>query len=74
MFRFTIRELLILTVTAGLAVGWWLDHRALAPLAEAHRRFADGYDRAMHDGLKRLTQTHRITLSNLQEVSVEGEK
>lgn len=27
MFRFTIRELLILTVTAGLAVGWWLDHR-----------------------------------------------
>jgi len=25
MSRFTIRELLILTVTAGLAVGWWLD-------------------------------------------------
>lgn len=29
MFRFTIRELLILTVTAGLAVGWWTDHRRL---------------------------------------------
>jgi len=28
MFRFTIRELLILTVTAGLAVGWWVDHQA----------------------------------------------
>jgi hypothetical protein len=28
MFRFTIRELLILTVTAGLAVGSWLDRRA----------------------------------------------
>jgi hypothetical protein len=27
MLRFTIRELLILTVTAGLAVGWWLEHR-----------------------------------------------
>lgn len=27
MFRFTIREFLILTVTAGLAVGWWLDRR-----------------------------------------------
>jgi len=27
MFRFTIRELLILTVTAALAVGWWIDHR-----------------------------------------------
>src|SRR4029450_5648125 len=35
MFRFTIRELLILTVTAGLAVGWWMDHRANAANAEA---------------------------------------
>lgn len=32
MFRFTIRELLILTVTAGLAVGWWMD-RSLLDLA-----------------------------------------
>jgi hypothetical protein len=30
MFRFTIRELLILTVTAGLAVSWWLDRSSLA--------------------------------------------
>jgi hypothetical protein len=30
MFRFTIRELLILTVTAGLAVGWWIDRSSLA--------------------------------------------
>jgi hypothetical protein len=29
MFKFTIRELLILTVTAGLAVGWWIDHSAM---------------------------------------------
>jgi hypothetical protein len=29
MFRFSIRELLILTLTAGLAVGWWLDHRVV---------------------------------------------
>ena len=29
MFRFTIRELLILTVTVALAVGWWVDHRQL---------------------------------------------
>jgi hypothetical protein len=27
MLQFTIRELLILTLSAGLAVGWWLDHR-----------------------------------------------
>lgn len=33
MFRFTIRELLILTVTAGLAVGWWIDHKELSGAA-----------------------------------------
>jgi len=27
MLRFTIRELLILTLAVGLAVGWWLEHR-----------------------------------------------
>jgi hypothetical protein len=28
--RFTIRDLLWLTVIAGLCVGWWADHRAMA--------------------------------------------
>ena len=27
MFRFTIRDLLTLTLAAGLAIGWWSDHR-----------------------------------------------
>ena len=36
MFRFTIREVLVLTLAAGLAVGWWLDRRQqAAQLAEA---------------------------------------
>ena len=26
-FRFSIRDLLLLTVIVGLATGWWLDHR-----------------------------------------------
>jgi len=30
MFRFTIRDVLLATVIAGLAVGWWLDHRRAA--------------------------------------------
>ena len=34
MFKFTIRELLILTVTAGLAVGWWIDHSRLVENAK----------------------------------------
>ena len=29
MFRFTIRELVLLTLVVGLAVGWWLDRSAL---------------------------------------------
>ena len=31
--RFTIRDLLWLTLVVALAVGWWLDHRRQAPLA-----------------------------------------
>src|SRR5262245_51642272 len=28
-FRFSIRDLLLMTVIVGLATGWWLDHRRL---------------------------------------------
>jgi len=34
MFRFTIRDVLLLTLIVGLAVGWWVDHRRLAKLAD----------------------------------------
>ena len=27
MFRFTIRDVLLVTVTVGLAAGWWVDHQ-----------------------------------------------
>ena len=30
MFRFTIRDVLWLTVVVGLGVGWWIDHRRAA--------------------------------------------
>jgi hypothetical protein len=29
MFRFTIRELVLLTLVVALGVGWWLEHRTL---------------------------------------------
>jgi len=32
MFRFTIRELVLLTLVVALGVGWWLDHRRVVPL------------------------------------------
>jgi len=28
-FRFSIRDLLLITLIAALAIGWWLDHRKL---------------------------------------------
>jgi len=34
MFRFTIRELLLVTVIAAVAAAWWLDRNRLADLAE----------------------------------------
>ena len=33
MFRFTIRELLLLTVIAAVGIGWWQEHSRLASLA-----------------------------------------
>jgi hypothetical protein len=35
MFRFTIRELVLLTLVVAMGVGWWLDHAAKAVSAEA---------------------------------------
>jgi hypothetical protein len=34
MFRFTIRELLLLTVIAALSVVWWLEHSTLSRLSD----------------------------------------
>ena len=31
MFRFTIRDVLWLTVVVALVVGWWIDHRRVTP-------------------------------------------
>jgi hypothetical protein len=30
MFRFTIRDLLWLTVVVGVAAAWWVDHRMMS--------------------------------------------
>jgi len=33
MFRFSIRDVLWLTVVVGLGIGWWADHRELSARA-----------------------------------------
>ena len=35
--KFTIRDLLLLTVIVALALAWWLDHRALTAAIEELR-------------------------------------
>jgi hypothetical protein len=39
MFRFSIRELMLVTLVAGLVLGWWVDHWVAARrLAESTKR------------------------------------
>jgi hypothetical protein len=35
MFRFTIRELVLLTLVVAMGVGWWLDRSRLATRADS---------------------------------------
>jgi hypothetical protein len=37
MFRFTIRDVLWLTVVVALGAGWWTDHSSLAEPAAKYR-------------------------------------
>ena len=55
MYRFTIRDILWLTALVALGVGWWLDHRRLAPLVPQHReliaRFTSLHEQVEADGI-----------------------
>jgi hypothetical protein len=45
MFRFTIRDVLWLTVVVGLAVGWWMDHWQIS-----------SFERELLDGLRQMAK------------------
>ena len=51
MFRFTIREVLWLTVVVALALGWWASNQRQAAHANAERQSLD-------DKYKRLKLSH----------------
>jgi hypothetical protein len=40
MFRFTIRDVLWLTVVVGMGVGWWIDHWQISSF---ERELIDGW-------------------------------
>ena len=41
MFRFTIRELVLLTTVTATSVGWWLEHRTRLEATEDVRACAN---------------------------------
>jgi len=44
MFRFTIRELVLVTLLVGVALGWWLDRNRLAVRAAEGDRWIYKYE------------------------------
>ena len=53
MFRFTIRDVLLVMVIVGLATGWWMEHRHLGTL------------RSRCDRLEALARATTVILSEL---------
>jgi len=69
MFRFTIRDLLWLTVGVGLSVGWWLDHRQLGDYArrkqQGHNDYCDQTNKSL------LSEAGRIARETGEEVTIK---
>jgi hypothetical protein len=65
MFKFTIRELVLVTIIAALVAAWWHDHRQLARRA----RETDSF-RALSEALTELLQ-HRTRAAPI-EINVNG--
>ena len=43
MFRFTIRELVLLTLVVAVSVSWWIDRSRILANAENNRQFVEGF-------------------------------
>jgi hypothetical protein len=55
MFKFTIRELLLLTLVVAMGVGWWLDHRFLSEEAQSQKQLRSQFF-ALYVDLKMRTE------------------
>src|SRR5262245_27952455 len=78
MFRFTIRELLLVTLIAALGVGWWVDRRSLVsqlrpwgvmvspPHAQVYHR--EDMERLVEAEVRvRVAENHRKVIEELVE-------
>jgi len=74
MFRFTIRDVLWLTVVVGLGCGWWLDHKrqnaAMSALSESKREAEEKLNRLLI-ALERRGE--KVTFSDMM-VGIKGER
>ena len=72
MFRFTIRDVLLVMALTGLALGWWIDHRQLrTTLARIQRSQAElQQQRAEQDRRFRAERTRYIY--TLREAAARG--
>ncbi len=59
--KFSIRDLLLVTVIVALAVGWWVDHRSLAPDAQSWRDSMAEFQRHL-DRVKQKLESKRQEL------------
>ena len=68
MFRFTIREWMLVILAVALGLGWWLDHRRQQAVQE-WREFAEW----QRDSVTRLVeaQGHKVTLFDGWRVDVD---
>ncbi|MGI8980805.1 MAG: hypothetical protein ACR2FY_16380, partial [Pirellulaceae bacterium] len=69
MFRFSIREMMLVTLIVGLVVGWWLEHRKQQTNEEA-RQFAEW----QLDSLTMLVEAsgHKVTLYDGWKVELDS--
>jgi hypothetical protein len=73
MFRFSIRALMLVTLVAGLVVGWWADHRQQSQAIEAgnawrHRaRAIEGI--LVYDGLTVTWQENQVGIEDGDHIS-----
>ena len=69
MFRFTIRELMLVTLVVALGLGWWLHYRAIDANRQAVVRHAQRVRRSLanarHEYASLEMQMHSVAAGNL---------
>jgi hypothetical protein len=65
MFRFTIRELALMTLVVALAVAWWLDRRALVMMVDRTTRERTALTMELEQERDRWEQAYRILTHSL---------